>query len=137
MTQRIKGRLAKLETVIKAPSIQELSTDERAVLVMLMFQRRILPDWLRRAEAWQAAGRLSCPQPSPDADGWDSARWERLFHSLCAANARVGELITQGRHENIIERLRLWGHWQEPYPPPPDVATIMERLERVFPRGAN
>lgn len=123
---RNNRRLHSLETAIRPPAAEELSADERAVLAMLILQRRLLPDWLRRAEHWHASGRPQRSQASAD-----SARVDRLFEGIRDANTRVGELMTQGRLQSIIERLTAWGHWQEPYPRPPDAATIITRLGKL------
>lgn len=124
--KRIESRLAKLKTAIRPPAEGELSADERAVLAMLVLTRCLLPDWLRQAEHWHASGRPPCSQTSHG-----SARIGGVFEAICEANTRVGELMEQGRLDSIVERLKAWGHWQEPYPPPPDAATIITRLKQL------
>lgn len=137
MTQRIKGRLAKLETVIKAPSIQELSADERAVLTVLIFQRVLMPLLLRDAEAWQANGRPLATEAERVQNAARAGRLDGVFAAVIEANPRVNELIAQGRADTIVERLTAWGLWKEPDPPPPNAPTILERLERVFAHEAD
>lgn len=124
--KRIESRLAKLKTAIRPPAEGELSADERAVLAMLIVQRQMLPDWLRQAEHWYASGRPPRSQASAD-----STRFQSLFDGIRDANTRIGELMEQGRLHSIVERLKAWGHWQEPYPPPPDAATIIIRLKQL------
>lgn len=131
-----KRRLHSLETAIRPPTVQELSTDERAVLLMLAFQRVLMPALLETAEEWHANGR----PPASVADKARTAAWsgriERVFDAAIEANPRVNELIAQGRAQAIVERLTDWGLWKEPDPPPPDTETINERFERVFPHEA-
>lgn len=132
-----KRRLHKLETVIRPPAVQELSADERAVLTMLVYTRRVLPAWLRDAEAWHANGRAPASEAETQYAAATWGRFNPLIPALIEANTRTNELLSQGRTAPIIERLTAWGLWSEPNPQPPGIATLLERFERVFPHEAN
>lgn len=116
--------------------MQELSADEKAVLTILIFQRVLMPLLLHDAEAWHANGRPLASEADRARNADWSGRIDGVFAAAIEANPRVNELIAQGRTEAIVERLTDWGLWKAPDPPPPDMATIAERFERVFPTSA-
>lgn len=102
MAHRIESRLAKLETIIRAPSIQELSADERAVLCIALVQSW-LPALRERAKQAAESGRARCVTDRPE--------WKALYDGILLANDRVAELESQGRLGAVVERLKALGRW--------------------------
>lgn len=111
--------------------MQELSDDERAVLMMLIFYRRYMPDLVAGAEAWHAAGRPSGSAAAKEASDAEGQRTERLTPALLEANRRNNELIAQGREGAIVKRLKAWGLWTEPNPPPPEAEILFARMREL------